>query len=78
MNMNQKSDLGYNSQQSKKIREKITEEEKQEIKEAFNLFGSEPTETIEVKNLKKAMRALDFETKNEEIKKILSEFDKCG
>ena len=78
MNMNQKSDLGYNSQQSKKIREKITEEEKQEIKEAFNLFGSEPTETIEVKNLKKAMRALDFEPKNEEIKKILSEFDKCG
>ena len=78
MNMNQKSDLGYNSQQSKKIREKITEEEKQEIKEAFNLFGSEPTLTMEVKNLKKAMLSLGFEPKKEEIKKILSEVDKCG
>ena len=76
--MNQKNDLGCNDRQSKKIREKITEEEKQEIKEAFNLFGSEPTEMIEVKNLIKAMRALDFEPKKEEIKKILSEYDKCG
>ena len=78
MNINQKSDLVINSQQPKKIREKITEEEKQEIKEAFNLFGSEPTETIEVKNLIKAMRALDFEPKNEEIKKISSEYDTYG
>ena len=76
--MNQKNDLGYKSQQSIKIREKITEEEKQEIKEAFDLFGSEPTQTMEAKNLIKAMRALDFDPKKEEIIKILSEFDKCG
>ena len=69
MNMNQKNDLGYKSQQSIKIREKITEEEKQEIKEAFDLFGSEPTQTMEAKNLIKAMRALDFDPKKEEIKK---------
>ena len=78
MNISQKNNLGYNNQQSKKIRLEITEEEKQEIKEAFNIFGSEATGTIEVKEFKKALLALGFESRNEEIKKILSEADKCG
>ena len=62
----------------KKFRSEITEEERQEIKEAFNLFGSESLGLIYSKKLKVAMRALGFEPKKEEIRKILSEVDKSG
>ena len=64
--------LGYNN---KKLRSELNEEEKQEIKEVFDLFGSEATKSIEAKKLKVAMRSLGFEPKNEEISKILSEID---
>ena len=74
---NQKSKLGMNSQ-SKKFRTEITEEQKQEIKEAFDLFDSESSGAIDAKELKVAMRALGFEPKKEEIRKILSEVDKSG
>ena len=75
MSINPNSSLGYNN---KKIRSEITEEERQEIKEAFDLFGSEPTKSIEAKELKVAMRSLGFEPKKKEISKILSEIDKSG
>ena len=64
--------------QTKKYRTEITEEQSQEIKEAFNLFDSESTGYIDSKELKVAMRALGFEPKKEEIRKILSEVDKQG
>ena len=77
MRANQKGKLGLN-QQSKKFRSEITEEQKQEIKEAFDLFDSESSGAIDAKELKVAMRALGFEPKKEEIRKILSEVDKSG
>ena len=77
MRQNQKGKLGLN-QQSKKFRSEITEEQKQEIKEAFDLFDSESSGAIDAKELKVAMRALGFEPKKEEIRKILSEVDKTG
>eukprot|EP00069_Balaena_mysticetus_P011608 bmy_21369T0 len=49
----------------------LTEEQKQEIREAFDLFDADGTGTIDV-----AMRALGFEPKKEEIKKMISEIDK--
>jgi len=64
--------------QAKKYRTEITEEQAQEIKEAFDLFDSESTGVIDAKELKVAMRALGFEPKKEEIRKILSEVDKQG
>ncbi|XP_016046936.2 centrin-2 isoform X1 [Erinaceus europaeus] len=54
----------------------LTEEQKQEIREAFDLFDADGTGTIDVKELKVAMRALGFEPKKEEIKKMISEIDK--
>ncbi|XP_043912962.1 centrin-1 [Protopterus annectens] len=54
----------------------LTEEQKQEIREAFDLFDTDGAGTIDVKELKVAMRALGFEPKKEEIKKIISEIDK--
>ena len=74
---NQKTKIGLNSQ-SKKFRTEITEEQRQEIKEAFDLFDSESSGAIDAKELKVAMRALGFEPKKEEIRKILSEVDKSG
>ncbi|KAM8965423.1 centrin-2 isoform X2 [Antechinus flavipes] len=56
----------------------LTEEQKQEIREAFDLFDTDGTGTIDVKELKVAMRALGFEPKKEEIKKMISDIDKEG
>uniref|UniRef100_A0A4W5JQA8 Centrin 4 n=1 Tax=Hucho hucho TaxID=62062 RepID=A0A4W5JQA8_9TELE len=53
----------------------LTEEQKQEIREAFDLFDTDGSGTIDVKELKVAMRALGFEPKKEEIKKMISEKD---
>lgn len=46
--------------------------------EAFNLFDTEGTGKIDIKNFKVAIRALGFEPKKEELKKLLAEVDKYG
>ena len=65
-------------QQTKKSRSDLTEEQKQEIKEAFDLFDTEGRNEIDAKELKVAMRALGFEPKKEEVRKILQDIDKNG
>merc|ERR1711865_583999 len=49
---------------------------KAEIKEAFDLFDQDGTGTIDAKELKVALRALGFEPKKEELKKLVSDLDK--
>lgn len=56
----------------------LTEDQKQEVREAFDLFDAEGSGTIDVKELKVAMRALGFEPKKEELKRMVSEVDKEG
>ncbi|XP_046948236.1 centrin-4-like [Lynx rufus] len=56
----------------------LNETQKQEIKEAFDLFDVDGSGTIDVKELKIAMQALGFEPKKEEIKKMIAEIDKEG
>ncbi|XP_062513887.1 uncharacterized protein LOC134189586 [Corticium candelabrum] len=56
----------------------LTEEQRQEIREAFDLFDTEGTGVIDAKELKVAMRALGFEPKKEEIKKMIAEVDREG
>lgn len=56
----------------------LTEEQKTDIKEAFNLFDTEATGLIDTKELKVAIRALGFEPKKEEIKRMIAEVDKDG
>ncbi|XP_027709539.1 centrin-4-like [Vombatus ursinus] len=69
-----------NASQRKKpnVKVELTEEQKQEIKEAFDLFDVDGSGSIDVKELKIAMRALGFEPKKEEIKKMIAEIDKEG
>lgn len=54
----------------------LSEEQRRDIKEAFDLFDTESTGKIDTKELKVAIRALGFEPKKEEIKKMIAEIDK--
>lgn len=56
----------------------LSEHQTSEIKEAFDLFDTDGSEVIDSKELKVAMRALGFEPKKEEIKKMINEIDKDG
>jgi centrin-2/centrin-1 len=56
----------------------LTDEQRQEIREAFDLFDTDGSGKIDAKELKVAMRALGFEPKKEDIKKMISEIDKEG
>lgn len=76
--MNSKPSKNSKGGPQKRFRSEITEEQRQEIKEAFDLFDSESTGVIDAKELKVAMRALGFEPKKDEIRKILSDIDKNG
>uniref|UniRef100_A0A0G4IFG4 EF-hand domain-containing protein n=1 Tax=Chromera velia CCMP2878 TaxID=1169474 RepID=A0A0G4IFG4_9ALVE len=59
-------------------RMELTEEQKQEVKEAFDLFDTDGSGTIDAKELKVAMRALGFEPKKEEVRKMIADIDKDG
>ncbi|XP_018320254.1 caltractin-like isoform X2 [Agrilus planipennis] len=56
----------------------LNEQQKNDIKEAFDLFDIEGVGTIDSKELKVAIRALGFEPKKEEIKAMIAEVDKEG
>ena len=61
-----------------KKQKELTEEQKQEIKEAFDFFDTDGPGEIDFKELKAAMRALGFEPKKEEIQKMISDIDDDG
>ncbi|XP_008977827.1 centrin-1 [Callithrix jacchus] len=74
-----KSSAAATSQKRKVVpKPELTEDQKQEIREAFDLFDVDGSGTIDVKELKVAMRALGFEPRKEEMKKMISEVDKEG
>eukprot|EP00656_Telonema_subtile_P050695 TRINITY_DN6638_c0_g1_i1.p2 TRINITY_DN6638_c0_g1~~TRINITY_DN6638_c0_g1_i1.p2 ORF type:complete len:151 (+),score=35.62 TRINITY_DN6638_c0_g1_i1:199-651(+) len=56
----------------------VTDEMRAEIREAFELFDTDGSGTIDSKELKVAMRSLGFEPKNEEIRKMISDVNKDG
>ncbi|KAM3128069.1 hypothetical protein pb186bvf_019832 [Paramecium bursaria] len=64
--------------QTRKARSELTEEQRQEIKEAFDLFDTDGTGYIDIKELKVAMRALGFEPKKEEVKLMIKDVDREG
>jgi centrin-1 len=57
---------------------KLTDEQKEEIKEAFDLFDTDGTGKIDAKELKVAMRALGFEPQKQEIRNIIIDMDHDG
>merc|ERR1712080_105802 len=56
----------------------LSEEQMDEIREAFNLFDGDQSGAIDVRELKAAMRALGFEVKNDELKKMITDIDNDG
>ena len=54
----------------------MDDEQKEEIREAFNLFDTDGSGTIDARELKAAMRALGFQVKKAEIRKMIAEIDK--
>jgi len=70
--------LGNNSNVATRRAKEITDDQRQEIKEAFDLFDTDGSGFIDGKELKVAMRALGFEPKKEEVLKMISEVDVDG
>ena len=60
----------------KSKRRELAEEQKQEIKEAFELFDTDKDSAIDYHELKVAMRALGFDVKKADVLKILRDYDK--
>lgn len=54
----------------------LTEEQKAEIKEAFDLFDSTGSGIINLQDLKVALRALGFEPVKTEIKRLVNALNK--
>lgn len=74
-----KSNVASTSQKRKVgPKPELTEDQKQAVREAFDLFDADGSGTIDVKELKVAMRALGFEPRKEEMKKMIAEVDKEG
>merc|ERR1712070_1254563 len=64
---------------SKKVKPgQLTDEQLDEIREAFSLFDSDASGMIDVRELKAAMRALGFEVKNEELQDVINQADRDG
>lgn len=59
----------------KKARSELSEDQKQELREAFDLFDSDKTGSIDLHELKVLMRALGFDVKKPDIIKMVHEVD---
>ena len=56
----------------------LTEDEIEELREAFNLFDTEATGKIDPRELKSAMQSLGFESKNPTIFNMIAELECLG
>lgn len=56
----------------------LTADEEEEIREAFKLFDTDDSGTIDSDELKVAMRAMGFEPRREEVRRMISEADRDG
>ncbi|KAL6642989.1 hypothetical protein ACP70R_021170 [Stipagrostis hirtigluma subsp. patula] len=70
------SNSGY--RKDKVHRKRLTAQKRKEIKEAFDLFDTDGSGTIDARELNVAMRALGFEMTPEQIQQMIAEVDKDG
>ena len=59
-------------------RKELSEEQRQEIRDAFELFDADKDSYIDYHELKVAMRALGFEVKKQDVLKVLREYEREG
>jgi len=67
---------GARGQQQQRQRQGLDDEQIEELREAFNLFDTEHSGTIDARELKAALRALGFEVKKEDVRRMLSDVGK--
>ena len=68
--------MALGSKQGRKKRPELTEDQKAEIKEAFDLFDSNKTGCVDYRELKVSMRALGFDVKKTEVMELMKRYDR--
>ena len=71
----------YSAQKAKRrthARPELSDDQKHEIKEAFELFDTDKDGNVDYHELKVAMRALGFDLKKPEVLKLIRDHDKTG
>lgn len=58
------------------LKKELLEEQKQEIREAFNLFDMNNDGYLDYHELKVAIRALGFEMSKQEVLELIREYDR--
>ncbi|KAF4663671.1 Centrin-3 [Perkinsus chesapeaki] len=68
--------FGLSGNRTRRRRPEISEEQKQEIKEAFDLFDTSRSGSIDYHELKVCMRALGFDVKKAEVLELMRDYDR--
>jgi centrin-3 len=69
-------DSGLTPNRSKRrVRPELSDDQKQELREAFDLFDADKKGSIDLHELKVLMRALGFQVKKPEVVKMVHEVD---
>uniref|UniRef100_A0A7S3JY70 EF-hand domain-containing protein n=1 Tax=Aureoumbra lagunensis TaxID=44058 RepID=A0A7S3JY70_9STRA len=76
MSVNRRAGLSARVRKGVGKRPGLNDEEMEEIREAFNLFDTEASGCIDIKELKAAFRALGFQVKKAELRRMLQDIDK--
>jgi centrin-3 len=71
-----RSGLAPSLKTGRKKRPELSEEQKSEIKEAFDLFDTQKQGRLTYREIKVSMRALGFDVKKQEVLDILKEYDR--
>ena len=66
------------TKQQQQRRPGLTDDEVEELRQAFDLFDTDGSGTIDPKELRAAMQSLGFETKNQTIYQMIQDIDKDG
>mmetsp|Transcript_4427 Transcript_4427/g.7429 ORF Transcript_4427/g.7429 Transcript_4427/m.7429 type:complete len:176 (+) Transcript_4427:65-592(+) len=68
--------LDYRGGRGQKAQRPVSKEQRQEIKEAWDIFDSEKTGKMDYHELKVAIRAMGFEIKKQEAMELMSRYDR--
>ena len=72
------STTSSSTKQQQQRRPGLTDDEVEELRQAFDLFDTDGSGTIDPKELRAAMQSLGFETKNQTIYQMIQDIDKDG
>ena len=68
--------MSLGNKNNRKKRPELTEDQKAEIREAFDLFDTNKTGCVDYRELKVSMRALGFDVKKAEVVELMKRYDR--